>query len=314
MAKYIAAAVTLLLTFSFLTVFSCTESGAAVVTPINTYSKEDILEKAGDYCKKYGMLPAEVKADQEIWDRLIDDVVREFVYADLSLINAEEFDTEAEIEVSEKDIRDKYKTLLLSQKKYFSDKKEIVSAAITYPRDTVLYYPEGLKWVKTFTVPFESEVRGRAAILLSEGKYGDYEELVAAAENSMAPLIQELRQKLAGGAGFDGLAAEYGAAGYDDREKLLYDEDGDLFAAQLAAMKTLKETGDIAEYNIYQGHVFMIFVRKPDYIEVPYETARDNIEASIREARTVIQHDRKMKELYAEAVGNGSVKIRTKGI
>jgi hypothetical protein len=314
MAKCIAAAAALLSALSFLAVFSCTESNIAVVTPVNTYSKEDILGKAEDYCKKYGMLPAEVKADQEIWNRLIDDVVREFVYADLGLINVEVIDTEAEIEISEKDIQDKYKTLLLSQRKYFSDKKEIVSAAITYPRDTILYYPEGLKWVKTFTVPFESEVRGRAAILLSEGKYGDYEELVASAENSMAPLIQELRQKLAGGAGFDDLAAEYSAAGYDDKEKLLYDEDSDLFAAQLAAVKTLKETGDIAEYNIYQGHVFMIFVRTPDYIEVPYEVARDGIEASIKEARTVIQRDLKMRKLYAEAVGNGSVKIKTKGI
>ncbi|MDR0451962.1 MAG: hypothetical protein LBH15_02865, partial [Treponema sp.] len=238
MAKRVTAAAALFLAFPLLavfSVFSCAKSGVAVVTPVNSYSKEDILKKAEDYCKKYGMLPAEVKADQEIWNRLIDDVVREFVYADLSLVNAGELGAETEIEVSEEDIRDKYNTLLLSQKKYFADKKEIVSAAITYPRDTILYYPEGLKWVKTFTVPFESEARGRAAILLSEGRYGDYEELVAAAENAMAPLIQELRQKLAGGAGFDDLAAEYGAAGYDSGEKLLYDEDGDLFAAQLAA-------------------------------------------------------------------------------
>lgn len=314
MAKCITTVAALFLAFSFFTVFSCTQSDIVVATPINTYSKEDILEKAEDYCKKYGMLPAEVKADQEIWDRLIDDVVREFVYADLSLINAEELNGEAEIEVSEEDIRDKYETLLFSQKQYFADKKEIVSAAITYPRDTILYYPEGLKWVKTFTVAFESEVRGQAAILLSEGRYGDYEELVAAAENDVAPLIQELRQKLADGAGFDDLAVEYGAAAYDGREKLLYDKDGDLFAAQLAAVKTLKETGDIAEYNIYQGHVFMVFVRRPDYIEVPYEVARDDLEASIKKARAIIQHDRKMKELYARAVGNGSVKIRIKEI
>lgn len=311
MAKCITTAATLFLAFSFLPVFSCAKSDVAVVTPVNTYSKEDILEKAEDYCKKYGMLPAEVKADQEIWDRLIDDVVREFVYADLSLINAEEINAEAEIEVSEEDIRDKYKTLLFSQKQYFADKKEIVSAAISYPRDVILYYPEGLKWVKTFTVPFASEIRGQAAILLSEGRYADYEELVAAAENDMAPLIQELRQRLEDGAGFDGLASEYGG---DTGEKLLYDEDGDLFAAQLAAVKTLKEIGDIAEYNIYQGHVFMIFVRRPDYIEVPYEIARDDLEASIRKARGIIQRDRKMKELYAKAVGNGSVKIKVKGI
>ncbi|MDR1576411.1 MAG: hypothetical protein LBS37_10440 [Treponema sp.] len=297
-----------LLAFSLLTL-SCEKNSAVIVTPLNTYSKEDILQKAGDYCKKYGMLPAEVKADKEIWRRLIDDVAREYVYADLSLVHAGEIEAADDPQASEEEIRSKYETLLFSQKKYFTDKKEIVSAAITYPREPVLYYPEGLKWVKSFTLPFEAAVRGQAAILLNEKKQGDYETLIAAAENDMAPLIQEVRQKLRGGIGFDELASEYGAG---SAEELLYDKDTGIFPARLAALKTLEKTGDIAEYNIYQGHVFMIFVRKPDYIEMPYEMARDGIEASIKSAKSVLAHDRLMKKLYAESLANGSVKVSIK--
>ncbi|MDR1929736.1 MAG: hypothetical protein LBQ44_03810 [Treponema sp.] len=305
MVRCIAAA--LFSVFSLLAVFACAESGIAVVTPLNTYSEEDILKKAEEYCKEYGMLPAEVKADTEIWKRLVDDVIREYVYADLSLIHAGEIKAEGDPPVSEEEIRSKYENLLFSQKQYFADKKEVVTGAVLYPRDPIVYYPRGLKWVKTFTVPFEAAVRGQAAIFLSEEKLDDYDRLVNAAENDMAPLLNELRQKLKGN--FDEVAAEYGG---DDAEELLYDEDFELFFAQLAALKTLKEIGDIAEYNVYQGHAFMILVRRPDYIEVPYEIARGDIEASIKNAKTILQHDKQMKKLYAEAVAKGSVKVRMK--
>jgi hypothetical protein len=209
--------------------------------------------------------------------------------------------------VSEEEIRSKYDTLLFSEKQYFAEKKEVVTGAILYPRDVIVYYPAGLKWIKLFTVPFEAGTRGQAAIFLSEKKLGDYESLVAAAETEIAPEIQKLRQRLKGGTDFDELISEYGGS---QDETLLYDEDTGLFSAQLIALETLKNPGDIAEYNIYQGHVFMLFVRTPDYVEVPYEAARDEIEASLRKNKAIIAHDRLMKRLYSQAIENGSVKVR----
>jgi hypothetical protein len=289
----------------------CAKSGAVVVTPLNSYTKEDILTKADAYCREYGMLPAEVKEDKEIWARLIDEVVREYVYADIQTLNADEINDEAEPEVSEAEIRSKYETLLFSEKQYFAEKKEVVTGAILYPRDVIVYYPEGLKWVTLFTVPFEAGTRGQAAIFLSEEKLGDYERLIEAAETEISPEIQNLRQRLKRGTAFAELASEYGGS---QDETLLYDEDTGLFPAQLGALKTLKSPGDIAEYNIYQGHVFMLFVRTPDYVEVPYEAARDEIEASIRKNKAILEHDRLMKRLYSEAIASGSVKVRIKEI
>lgn len=288
----------------------CARSGAVVITPLNSYTRKDILNKAGEYCQKYGMIPAEVRADTELWKRLVDDVIREYIYTDLRLLKAVEINAAGEPEVSEEEIRSKYEHLLFSQKEYFSEKKDSVTAAIRYPRDTILYYPEGLKWVKSFVVPFESEIRGRAAIFLSEGKTEDYEKLVNAAEADMAPLLQNLRLRLRGEAGFDEAAAEFGGG----EEALLYDEDHGIFAAQLTALRAMQKAGDIAEYNIYQGHVFMVFLRKPDYIEVPYGEARETLEASIRNAKTVIQQDRQLRRFFDEAIADGSVKIRTGGL
>ena len=304
MAKYTAA-----LLLSALLLAGCDKSGAVVKTPFHSYTKEDIINKAEDYCKQYGMLPSEVRADEGVWQRLVDDVIREYVYADLSVLYAEEIGSTGEPEASEDEIRSKYETLLFSQKQYFSEKKEIVSAAIKYPRDTIVYYPSGLKWVKFFVVPFEPEIRGEAAIFLSEGKIDEYEKWTEAAETDKRTLIREIRQKLQNG-NFDSLAAEYGGA----TEDLLYAEDNGLFPAQLRALQNLKKPGDITEYNIYQGHVFMLFEREPDYIEVPYEIVRDELAATIIKNKTIIEHDRLMKKLYEEAIAKGLVKVKIKGI
>ena len=303
----------LFLTVLFFTVSllaGCTKNGAVVITPLNTYSKEDITNRAEAYCRRYGMLPSEVRADENAWQRLVDDVIREYVYADLKQIHSEEINGVKEPEISEAEIRSKYETLLFSQKQYFDEKKEIVTAAIKNPRDTILYYPSGLKWVKYFIVPFEAEIRGRAAILLSEGRTEDYQKHMETAEAAMMPLIRELRQKLQNGFSFDSLAADYSGI----IEDLLYDEDNEIFPAQMLALKNLKKTGDIAEYNIYQGHVFMLFDRVPDYIEVPYEEAREEIASSLLKNKTIIENDRLMKKLFEQAVADGRVKIRSKGI
>jgi hypothetical protein len=254
------------------------------------------------------MLPAEVRGDRETWKRLVDDVIREFVYEDLSLIHAEVINNAGEPELSEEEIRSKYETLLFSQKQYFTEKRDIVSAAIKYPRDTIVYYPPGLRWVKYFTVPFEAEIRGRAAILLSERRMEEYEKHIQAAESAILPLIRELRQKLHDGYNFDLLAAEYNGA----IEDLLYTEDREIFPSLRIALNSLQQPGDIAEYNIYQGHVFMLFDRTPEYVEVPYEKIRDELANSIMKNKKIIQHDRLMKKLYEDAIAAGSVKIRAK--
>jgi hypothetical protein len=297
-------AAALVLAFPLFT--GCVKNGAVVVTPLNSYTKDDIIGKAEAYCRKYGMLPEEVRADTEIWRRLVNDVIRECVYADLSLVNNDELKGREEIKVSEEEIRSKYETLLASQKRYFSDKKEIVSAAITHPRDTILYYPKGLKWVRLFIVPFESEIRGKAAILLSEGKTAEYENLILKAEADMAGPLGKLRRRLPGD--FEAAAAEYGGSA----ESLLYDGDTELFPSQLEATRTLKKPGDIAEYNIYQGHVFMVFDREPEYIEMPYGTVRNELAETIKEAKTILQRDKQMKKLYEDAIAGGSVKVRPK--
>jgi hypothetical protein len=134
---------------------------------------------------------------------------------------------------------------------------------------------------------------------------------VAAAETEIAGEIQKLRQRLRGGADFAELISEY--SGSQD-ETLLYDEDTGLFPAQLAALQTLKTPGDTAEYNTYQGHVFMIFERTPDYVEVPYEAARDEIEASLKKNKAILENDRLLKRLYSQAIANGSVKVRIEKI
>ena len=288
----------------------CNKNDALVVTPLNTYSKADIIKRAEAYCIKYGMLPSEVRADENAWQRLVDDVIREYVYADLKQIHSEEINSAGEPELSEDEIRSKYETLLYSQKQYFTDKKEIVSAAIKNPRDTILYYPPGLKWVKYFIVPFEAEIRGRAAILLSEGKLNDYDRLTETAETDMQPLIRELQHKIQSGVSFETLADQYNGISED----LLYVEDKEIFSSQLRALKTLIKPGDVAEYNIYQGHVFMLFDRVPEYIEVPYEKAREELASSLIKNKKVIQHDKLMKRLYDEAIADRSVKLHTKGI
>lgn len=305
MAKYIAA---LLLIISLLT--GCDKNGAVIITPFHRYTKEDIISKAEYYCNKYGMLTSEVRSDEQAWQRLVDDVIREYVYADLSKIYAEEINNAGVPELNEDEIRSKYETLLFSQKQYFADKKEIVSAAIKHPRDIIVYYPEGLKYVKFFTVPYEAEIRGRAAILLSEGKKDEYEKYVEGADEQIIPLIRGIRKKLRNSGNFDIAAAEYGGVSED----LLYSGDNELFPAQAQALRTLQKPGDIAEYSIYQGHVFMLFDRLPDHIEVPYEEIKEEIASSLMKNKTILQHDRLMKKLYEEAIAAGSVKIKIKSV
>jgi len=305
MVKYTAA---LLLTISLLT--SCDESGAVIITPLNRYTKEDIISKAEYYCIKYGMLASEIRSDEQAWQHLVDDVVREYVYADLSKIHAEEINNTEVPLLSEDEVHSKYETLLFSQKQYFAEKKEIVSAAIKHPRDIIVYYPKGLKYVKFFTVPYEAEIRGRAAILLSEGKRDEYEKYVERADEQMIPLIRGIRKKLQNSGSFETMAVEYGGVSED----LLYSEDNSLFPAQAQALKTLHKPGDIAEYSIYQGHVFMLLDRLPEHIEVPYEEIKEEIASSLMKNKTILQHDRLMKRLYEEAIAAGSVKIRIKGV
>ena len=303
MAKFAAV---LLLSLSLFT--ACDNNNAVVTTPLAHYTKEDITGRAEEYCRQYGMIPAEVSADTVVWERLLNEVIRELVNADLCVIHAEEIASLEEPVVSEEDIRSKYETLLVSQKQYFTEKKEIVSAAIKYPRDTIVYYPEGLEWVKYFVLPFESETRGRAAILLSEGKTGDYEKLMEEAEAGLSPVISELRRQLQGGADFDLVAGEYGGA----TEDLLYMEDFELFPAQKQALRSLKKPGDISEYNIYQGHVFMLCDSVPAHVEVPYEEVREEIKETIVNARKIIQKDRLLKKLYEEAIADRTVKVLDK--
>ena len=303
MAKFAAV---LLLSVSLFV--SCDNNNAVVITPLASYTIEDITGRAEDYCRQYGMIPAEVSADTAVWERLVNEVVRELVNADLCVIHAEELAGLEEPVVSEEDIRSKYDTLLASQKQYFAGKKEIVSAAIKYPRDTIVYYPEGLEWVKYFVVPFESETRGRAAILLSEGRTGDYERLMEEAEAGLSPVTGRLRRQLQGGADFETTAGEYGGV----TEDLLYMEDYELFPAQRQALRNLKKPGDIAEYNIYQGHVFMLCDSVPAHVEVPYGEVREEIRETIVNARKIIQKDRLLKKLYEEAIKNRTVKVLDK--
>ena len=308
MPKYTSVYTTALFLF-FLFLLGC-NNGAVVTTPLNKYTKDDIIGKAEYYCNQYGMLPSEVRSDESAWQRLVDDVIREFVYADLGSIYAEEISNAGEPEISESEIRSKYETLLFSQKQYFADKKEIVTAAIKYPRDTIVYYPPGLLYVKFFTAPYNAEIRGRAAILLSEGKMDDYEKHIETAEADMMPLIRELRQKIQNGYNFDALADEYSGI----TEDLLYVEDSEIFPAQLRALKTLVKPGDFAEFNTYQGHVFMLFDRVPEHVEVPYEIVREEIAFSLLQNKIIIENDRFMKKLYEQALADRSVKIRSKGI
>ena len=303
MIKYAAL---LLLAAGLLTCSANNNDNVVVTTPLNTYTREDIISKAEAYIIRFGMFPQEVREDTEIWKQLIDDVIREFVYEDLRLINRDIINNSGEPELSEADIRERYEMLLLSQQQFFQQNSEIVSAAIKHPRDTIIYHPEGLKYVKFFTVPFEPEIRGRAAILLSENKMDEYERLVDDAARDMLPLIQELRQRLQNGFGFDELSQEFG--GYT--EDLLYDQDTGIFPAKLNALRTLTRPGDIARYNTYQGHVFMLLIREPEFTVIPYEQVRAELASSILENRIMIQHDRLLRELYDKAIIDGSVKIR----
>jgi hypothetical protein len=303
MAKYTAA---LLLTISLLS--GCGKSGVAVITPLNKYTKKDIVSRAEYYCAKYGMLISEVRSDEHAWQGLVDDAIREYVYEDLRTIYAEEINNTGVPTLSEDEIRSKYETLLLSQKQYFAEKKEIVSSAIKHPRDTIVYYPKGLKYVKWFTVPYNAETRGKAAILLSEGKKSEYELLMEKADKEIIPLTREIRKKLQNRESFDILASEYGGV----TENLLYSEDNELFPAEMEALRTLEKPGDIAEYSIYQGHVFMILDKLPDYIEVPYKEIREEIASSLLNNKTIIQNDKLMKKLYEEAIAVGTVKIKIK--
>lgn len=305
MGKHLA---TLLLAISLLT--GCNRSGAVVTTPLGSYSKEEIIGKAEEYCRNYGMIPAEVHADTELWERLLNEVIRKFIYADLSIIHAKEIDGLEEPVVSEEDIRSKYQTLLVSQKQYFAEKKEIVSAAIKYPRDTIVYYPEGLKYTKLFIVPFDSEIRGKAAILLSEGRSSEYKELMELADADILPQIRRLRQQLQNDGDFEKAAEEYGGV----TEDLLYTEDFELFPAQQQALRSLKNPGDIAEYNIYQGHVFILYDRAPSFVEIPYEEVKQEIAKKILAEKKIIQHDRYMEKLYDEAIAGRKVKVRIKEI
>jgi hypothetical protein len=298
------------LLLAILLLTGCGKNGVVVITPLNQYTKENIISKAEYYCSKYGMLISELRSDEQAWQRLIDDVIREYVYEDLSKLHAEEINNAGIPELNEKEIRDKYETLLFSQKQYFTEKKEIVSAAIKHPRDTIVYYPPGLKWVKLFTVPYKAEIRGRAAILLNEGKQNEYKNYIEEADGQIITLIQEIKKKLLNGENFDFLASEYGEVSMN----LLYSEDNELFPAQAAALRALQNPGDIAEYSIYQGHVFMILDKLPDYIEVPYEEIKEEIASAILKNKIIIQHDRLMKKLYEEAIAAGSVKIKKKNV
>jgi hypothetical protein len=305
MSKYTAT-----LLFTVLLFASCRESDVVVITPLNTYTASYLNYRADALIRQQGMLPQQIRANERAWRNVVNEVIQEIIFADLRQIYAERISSIEKLEPCESEVRLKYETLLASQKNFFSERPDIVSAAINYPRDTILYFPAGLRWVRYFTVPFEPEIRGRAAIFLHERRIADYERLVENATADMEPRLNELRQKLQSGVSFDIVAEEYGGV----TEVLLYNRNTRLFPAQFRALNALNNPGDIIEYNIFRGRVFMLFVREPVHIVVPFEEVRETLTSSLAASQVIMQHNQLMQELHEASIANRSVRVRPEGV
>ena len=305
MTKYAAA---LFLAVSLLV--SCARSDVVVITPLNSYTVSDITYRADALIREHGMFPQHVRASARAWENVINEVIREIVFDDLSRIHADEINSLEEPVPTESEIRLRYETLLASQQQFFTQRRDIVSAAINYPRDTILYFPSGLKWVRLFTVPFEPEVRGRAAIFLHENRITDYERVVDGAAAEMEPQLAALRQRLQVGVSFDALAEEHGGV----TELLVFNQDTRLLSAKFRALNTFTSPGDIVEYNTFQGRVFMLFVREPEHVVVPFEEAREELSASLAAAQRAAQHEELMERLLDNAISNRTIRVLQDGL
>ncbi len=353
----------------------------ALKTDTTEFKDSEILEKLQFYCDFYGMDKQVLREDTQMWNKMLDDIIYDYAFADLAFAEAQQtglaipdvqteevqqiyqslladidqviqanrkqelsgdtltkaqdkylagmgFTREAFLqyaqkkaveervkqewaksdEVSEQELQEQYDYALQSQKKYMDIDPAYALDLIQNGTQTIVYYPQGLRYIRTITVPFEAETRGKAGILYSEGKLREYNILMEQAEAEILPQIEAIRSQIAQGASFETLSEQTGIdfAG-NEKGQLVWEGDNEMISDFKVAVQQLKDVGDIVECNTYMGHQFIQYAAVASQGEVSFDEVKEALKKDVLSTKRLLQYDEEMRKRFREKVEAGEI-------
>ncbi|MEA5004654.1 MAG: hypothetical protein VB081_14295 [Christensenella sp.] len=210
-----------------------------------------------------------------------------------------------DIEITEEELQSEYQANLDAQKQYMDIDPVYAVNFIKKGEQAVVYYPQGLKYIKSITVPLDAETRGKAAILYNEGKMRDYNILLEEAVAALEPEIEEIRAKLQSGTPFEELMGEYGADGQEGQ--LVSEADTKMITDFQKAVKELQNVGDVAECDTYEGHHFIQYSAEVKPGAVPLDEVSEALKQGILQKKAIASYEQKMLQALNTAKEAGTV-------
>lgn len=124
------------------------------------------------------------------------------------IINKVKSNYTKDITVTDEEIRKNYNSNVEQQKKAIQNSPETIESYLSF-NSPIYYYPAGYKYVRHILIKLPSEVIGQAAILQTQGKLSDLQELIEPELEKINPKAQEVLDKLNSGERFDKLIDSY---------------------------------------------------------------------------------------------------------
>lgn len=218
-----------------------------------------------------------------------------------------------DITITDEEVKAKYDNDLAVQKSNMEKQPDSIEQQLLFGTQ-VLYYPEGYMYVKHILVSFDSADSGNAAIAYVGGDIAEYNRIIAEAMPKIQSRVDEIMQKLDGGADFDALMAQYSDDGSLNVEP--YKTNGFLIgpysafdlSEYLAALGTLKEAGQYTEpVTTYMG-CYIIKCVKMLAGPVAYEEIKDSYKQSILDQRKAYAWSTLGQKWIDEAKADGTLK------
>ncbi len=204
--------------------------------------------------------------------------------------------------ITDEEVREAYDLEADRQKQLFESSPDFVTGYVKSPDIPLYYYPDGVRCVRTVTIPFSAGVRGQAAILIADGRFTECMQLLKEAEQGVMKEIQKVRNMIAQGATFDEIARKFDENGLES--EVAYVNATNMYAEYVGALNQLKEAGDISECNTYQGHNFIYLDRVMPAGKVPFEQAKDTMRQQILEERTKLLGDEAFRGWHEESIAD----------
>ncbi len=220
----------------------------------------------------------------------------------------------ANVTVTEEEIKNYYDINATTQEK--SSQAVGANTENPFASSTVLYYPNGYKYVKNILLPFPPSVVLSAIKLYSDNDPA-LDAMLERERSLMQPTIDAIRARLAAGESFDALVAEYpgdeGMLQEPQKSKGYFTSTqyNELIDSYRDAVDALNEEGDVTECVTYRGYYFCYASEVHGPGPAPFEEVKAPIEQILLTNNKAIAWDQLTRGWIEEGVADGSVVINT---